>query len=415
MRSVIDSLNVHAKGPGSAVIGKLTRKKWVTVRAACRHWLEIGYGFGTGWVHKSFVCQSAPETVMINPRRELAAALRGAAGIPEDEVWHVATYCGAYLDEELAWAAREHLRTGVYPNLRARKQRAEEAAENEQRNRLEEVKLGKEYPLTRKHQVLPIYQDRTPFLPDPYPLESRTSRNSRSVTRIRVTGSDTVLCEPRDYGVAISAAAIEPRVASRWGGARRGAGRKPRATRRDPHRRRAPLASRHPCHVTLRVRKDVPPLRTAKLVAELQRSWREVRERGRFRLVHFSSRRSRSHGRRRSQRQGSRVRAQIGRRPLRSCRESSLSANGAGASRPLPRSRTAHSAGSPERDRVRLVECAPAPGKGRARFLGSHRSILPRRGGGSEAGASPCLQSVTRPPSRRREPGCSASAGAGSG
>ena len=75
---------------------------------------------------------------------------------------------------------------------------------------------------------------------------------------------------------------------SRWGGARRGAGRKPRATRRDPHRRRAPLASRHPCHVTLRVRKDVPPLRTAKLVAELERSWREVRERGRFRLVHFS-------------------------------------------------------------------------------------------------------------------------------
>jgi REP element-mobilizing transposase RayT len=75
---------------------------------------------------------------------------------------------------------------------------------------------------------------------------------------------------------------------SRWGGARTGAGRKPGANRRDPHRRRAPLASRHPCHVTLKVRKDIPPLRTAKLVAELERSWREACERERFRLVHYS-------------------------------------------------------------------------------------------------------------------------------
>ncbi len=74
----------------------------------------------------------------------------------------------------------------------------------------------------------------------------------------------------------------------KWGGARPGAGRKPGPSRRDPHRRRAPLASRHPCHVTLKVEKDVPPLRTAKLVAELERSWRKTRERGRFRLVHYS-------------------------------------------------------------------------------------------------------------------------------
>ena len=48
------------------------------------------------------------------------------------------------------------------------------------------------------------------------------------------------------------------------------------------------MASRHPCHVTLKVEKDVPSLRTAKLVAELERSWREVCQRGRFRLVHYS-------------------------------------------------------------------------------------------------------------------------------
>ena len=75
---------------------------------------------------------------------------------------------------------------------------------------------------------------------------------------------------------------------SKWGGARPGAGRKPGAQRRDLHRRRMPLASRHPCHVTLKVKKDVHQLRCAKLVNELERSWRGASERGRFRLVHYS-------------------------------------------------------------------------------------------------------------------------------
>jgi REP element-mobilizing transposase RayT len=81
---------------------------------------------------------------------------------------------------------------------------------------------------------------------------------------------------------------LELTARSKWGGTRNGAGRKPGPSRRDPHRRRAPLASRHPCHVTLKVEKDVPTLRTAKLVAELERSWREACERERFRLVHYS-------------------------------------------------------------------------------------------------------------------------------
>ena len=74
----------------------------------------------------------------------------------------------------------------------------------------------------------------------------------------------------------------------RWGGARPGAGRKPGAAHSDPHRRRAPLAARHPCHVTLKVKKDLPSLRSARLVSELERSWREACERRRFRLVHYS-------------------------------------------------------------------------------------------------------------------------------
>ena len=77
-------------------------------------------------------------------------------------------------------------------------------------------------------------------------------------------------------------------IRSKWGGARPGAGRKPGPSRRDPHRRRAPLASRHPCHVTLKVEKNVALLRNRKLVVELERSWREVCQRGRFRLVHYS-------------------------------------------------------------------------------------------------------------------------------
>jgi REP element-mobilizing transposase RayT len=38
----------------------------------------------------------------------------------------------------------------------------------------------------------------------------------------------------------------------------------------------------------LKVKRDVPALRSAKLVAELERSWRMACERRRFRLVHYS-------------------------------------------------------------------------------------------------------------------------------
>jgi REP element-mobilizing transposase RayT len=73
-----------------------------------------------------------------------------------------------------------------------------------------------------------------------------------------------------------------------WGGRRAGAGRRPGPRPGDPHRRRAPLAARHPCHVTFRVHRDVPSLRARRLLAELERSWREVHDRARFRIVHYS-------------------------------------------------------------------------------------------------------------------------------
>ena len=58
--------------------------------------------------------------------------------------------------------------------------------------------------------------------------------------------------------------------------------------RRDPHRRRPALTGRHPCHVTLRVRREIPSLRTARVVRAVEVSFRRACERGRFRLVHYS-------------------------------------------------------------------------------------------------------------------------------
>lgn len=82
--------------------------------------------------------------------------------------------------------------------------------------------------------------------------------------------------------------ALDLRQPARWGGHRAGAGRKPGADR--PQRRctRPALAARFPCHVTLKMRRDVPSLRAVRLVRELERSLREACERGRFRITHYA-------------------------------------------------------------------------------------------------------------------------------
>ena len=80
-----------------------------------------------------------------------------------------------------------------------------------------------------------------------------------------------------------------------WGGWRPGAGRKPGPNPRILHRRRKPFRSSHPSHVTLKVRGDVPSLRTLSLVEELQRSFSKI-ERTDFRLVHYSIQHDHLHG-----------------------------------------------------------------------------------------------------------------------
>lgn len=73
-----------------------------------------------------------------------------------------------------------------------------------------------------------------------------------------------------------------------WGGGRPRAGRKPGPHPRIAHSMRPALAPRFPCHVTLRVRRDVGSLRSAYVLREVERSWRRACDRGRFRLVHYS-------------------------------------------------------------------------------------------------------------------------------
>jgi REP-associated tyrosine transposase len=74
----------------------------------------------------------------------------------------------------------------------------------------------------------------------------------------------------------------------RWGGRRAGAGRKPGPNAGLPHAAREAFAKVVPAHVTLRLRKDVPSLRTVKVVREIERSFAAGCERPGFRLVHYS-------------------------------------------------------------------------------------------------------------------------------
>ncbi len=80
------------------------------------------------------------------------------------------------------------------------------------------------------------------------------------------------------------------------GGPRPGAGR-PRIYERPPvhHIRRPPVSGRFPCHVTLRVRKGIPSLRSRRFVRAFQSSLAQACERGSFRVVHYSVQRDHVH------------------------------------------------------------------------------------------------------------------------
>jgi putative transposase len=75
----------------------------------------------------------------------------------------------------------------------------------------------------------------------------------------------------------------------RWGGRRKGAGRKRRAERTSvSHGVRPELAARHPVHVTLRIVSGVPSLRVGRTYRALEEAMRAGRERFGLRLAQYS-------------------------------------------------------------------------------------------------------------------------------
>jgi REP-associated tyrosine transposase len=80
------------------------------------------------------------------------------------------------------------------------------------------------------------------------------------------------------------------------GGRREGAGRKPASSRPPVHHVRRPgMPKRSTAHVTLRVRRDVPSLRSRYLAREFQSRMRRGCERGEFRVCHYSIQRDHVH------------------------------------------------------------------------------------------------------------------------
>ncbi len=73
-----------------------------------------------------------------------------------------------------------------------------------------------------------------------------------------------------------------------WGGARKGAGRKPSGPRpRVSHAKRRRVTGRRPLHVTMRVCEGLPSLRTVEARELIWRMFRVVQDEG-FRIVHFA-------------------------------------------------------------------------------------------------------------------------------
>ncbi|MEO8183004.1 MAG: transposase [Deltaproteobacteria bacterium] len=81
-----------------------------------------------------------------------------------------------------------------------------------------------------------------------------------------------------------------------WGGARKGAGRKPKGDRPGVSHLRRPSHSRHhPLHVTLRVQRGVSSLRERSLFPVVRKALAAAKQQFEFSLVHFSVQRDHLH------------------------------------------------------------------------------------------------------------------------
>ena len=77
------------------------------------------------------------------------------------------------------------------------------------------------------------------------------------------------------------------KVASRWGGARKGAGRKPRGRPSMPHDTRAKIDPRYPLQLTIRAAPGLPSFRSARVFEALRGAIARA-SLDRFRVIHFS-------------------------------------------------------------------------------------------------------------------------------
>lgn len=86
------------------------------------------------------------------------------------------------------------------------------------------------------------------------------------------------------------------RMRTGWGGPRPGAGRKP-STSRPPvhHVERQPVPRNVPAHVTLRLLRGIPSLRSRRFLSAFRASLRQACDRGDFRVVHYSVQRNHVH------------------------------------------------------------------------------------------------------------------------
>jgi hypothetical protein len=79
-----------------------------------------------------------------------------------------------------------------------------------------------------------------------------------------------------------------------WGGARKGAGRKPRGRPCMPHVTRRKIDPRYPLQVTIRARPGLPSLRSPRLFGAIQRAVARASV-DRFRVIHFSIQQDHGH------------------------------------------------------------------------------------------------------------------------
>src|SRR6187401_2608595 len=83
-------------------------------------------------------------------------------------------------------------------------------------------------------------------------------------------------------------------VARTWGGARKGAGRKPRGRPSMPHDTRPKIDPRCPVQVTIRAAPGLPSLRSARVFGVLRRAIARASV-DRFRVIHFSIQQDHGH------------------------------------------------------------------------------------------------------------------------